>query len=275
MSTTKNGALLTQAHRTTQAKRGQSIAVLALGLWLKTVKPNDLEATTTIWMRKLIQAIFDGRDRSAQSTRIYYTAFRKLEVPEAPRFTIPATPELLVEQVETSLRVTGPIAYQRRVSRIKELDDLDPRVEKALMDDAFRASAKTSSAAAVRLVLDGGRHTMREAAVNDHLALGWARVTQANPCYFCAMLASRGFDYGKHAFDDSNRLFDGAGKAKVHDSCQCTMEPSFSNKSELPEHSAQWESLWADVTGDVFGVEKARKFRAAYEGRDYKTRSKR
>jgi hypothetical protein len=275
VSTTKAGATLTQAHRVAQARHGAQIAALALALWLRTVKTDNLEETTTTWMEKLITAIFSTRNKSASTTRVYYTAFRQLEIPEVPRFTIPATPELLVERVETSLRVTGPIAYQKRIARIKELDDLDPRVEKALTDDAFRSAAKTSSAAAVRLVLDGGRETMHTAATEDRFALGWARVTQANPCYFCAMLASRGFDYGKHAFDDSNKLFDGAGKAKVHDSCQCTMEPSFSNKSALPDHSAEWEKIWADNTGDVFGEEKVRKFRAAYEGRKYKTRSKR
>ena len=277
MAVTTAAARLTEAHRTTQAKTGALVAYAAARLWMKTVKRDNLEESTTAWMRLVRALLLQQRKKSITTTRVYYPAFRKLEIPDAPMFKMPEIETISDEQIFTALRVTGPIAYQKAVKRVNDLKEHDapltPELEKALLDDAFESASKTSAAAAMRLTLDGGRDQMKEAARSDRLALGWARVTQANPCYFCAMLASRGFDYGKNAFTESNSLFVGAGKAKVHDGCQCTMEPSFSHDSELPGSGAEWEALWASSTGDVFGKEKMRKFRAAFEGREYKKRS--
>jgi hypothetical protein len=274
VSTTKAGATLTQAHRVAQNRRGSRIAKLVAGLWLRTIKPDNLEETTTAWMVQIVKWILSEHDNSGTTSRIYYSAYRQLEIPAAPRFEIPDTPELITDAVEASLRATGPAAYQRALKRIEELHP-DPAVEKMLKEKAFTTAAKTSAGSAMRHVLSGGRDVMREAASSDALALGWARVTQATPCYFCAMLASRGFTYGEKAFEKSNALFEGDGIAKVHDSCQCTMVPTFSRNDTPPDHSAEFEQLWKDVTGDVYGAEKVRKFRAAYEGRKYERRTKR
>lgn len=274
MSVTKGGATLTQAHRASQAKTGAIVAYAVAKFWLKTVKPDNLEETTSAWMRLVRALILQQRKKSISTTRIYYPAFRKLEIPDEPMFKMPEIDDISDEQIFTSLRVTGPVAFQKALKRVNELHDLDPDVEKALLNEAFESAAKTSAASAVKMTLNGGRDMMKEAATSDRRALGWARVTQAQPCYFCAMLASRGFDYGKDAFAKSDSLFVGEGKAKVHDGCQCTMEPSFSTDSELPAFAAEWSAIWADNTGDVFGKEKVRKFRAAFEGREYKKRSR-
>lgn len=274
MAVTQAGATLTQAHRTVQAKTGALVAYAVAKLWLKTVKQDNLEDTTAAWMKLVRALIIQQRRKSVTTTRAYYPAFRRLELPDEPMFKMPDIEDITDEQIFTALRVTGPIAYQKAVTRVNDLKThgapMTDEVEKALLDEAFQSAAKTSAASAMRLTLDGGRDQMTTAAKSDRRALGWARVTAADPCYFCAMLASRGFDYGKNAFAASDSLFVGEGKAKVHDGCRCTMEPSFSTDSELPAHSAEWESLWVANTGDVFGKEKVRKFRAAFEGRDYR-----
>lgn len=273
MAVTNGGATLTQAHRVTQAKTGALVAYAVAKLWITKVKQDDLEDSTATWMKLVRALILQQRKKSVTTTRIYYPAFRKLELPNEPMFRMPDIEPITDEQIFTSLRVTGPIAYQKAVKRVNELKShgmpIDDATEKALLNEAFESASKTAAASAMRLTLDGGREQMLEASRADKLALGWARVTQANPCFFCAMLASRGFDYGKDAFKESDNLFTGAGKAKVHDGCQCTMEPSFSHDAELPAHSAEWSAIWNDNTGDVFGKEKVRKFRAAYEGRKY------
>lgn len=77
-------------------------------------------------------------------------------------------------------------------------------------------------------------------------AIGWARVTDSNPCYFCAILASKGAFYlSEDAFKHTNAKYTGKGTAKVHDRCMCTMRPVFSRSDSMDERAkfflAQWE----------------------------------
>lgn len=271
MATNVFASGLTDAHRAAQARRGAFLAYAIARLWERTVKPANLEETTAAFMRLAIALIKRERKTSVGLTRTYYPAFRALELPNAPAFELPPAPELIQEAVETSLRVTGPIAYQKKVAKVQELD-MTPELERALLQEAFSSAGKTTAAAAVRHALDGGRDQMRAAGKEDAKAIGWARVTQANPCYFCAMLASRGFVYGERSFEDSDAMFTGSGVAKVHDACQCTMEPTFKRGGDLPGRGADFEQLWIQATEmSTGGPKQDRKaFRALVEGREYR-----
>jgi hypothetical protein len=276
MATTTQGAALTEAHRAEQATRAAFVAAAGLRLWNRTIKPDQLERTVAVWMRLMLALIQREHERSYKLTKAYYPEFRRIELPGGPAFKFPAEQKLNKEQVFTSLRVTGPIALQKKLTEIERLDLTEP-LERALVDEAMESAARTSSAAAVRHTLSGGRDLMREVARTDKAALGWARVTQDNPCYFCAMLASRGFVYGEDAFEDSDALFTGGGRAKVHDGCQCTMEPTFKRGSAMPGRGEEFSELWAEVTAEhgVGGREAIRAFRAAIEGREFKPRRRR
>jgi len=270
MATVVEAAALTEAHRAEQATRAAFVAAAGLKLWNRTVKPEQLERTVAVWMKLMLALIQREHDKSYSLTKAYYPAFRRLELPNGPKFVIPAPGKIDVEQVTTSLRVTGPIALQKKLVEVKHLE-MSPELEKAFVDDAMESAAKTSAASAVRHSLAGGRDLMRDVAGSDKAALGWARVTQDNPCYFCAMLASRGFVYGADAFEDSDALFTGGGRAKVHDGCQCTMEPTFKRGSKMPGRGEDFEQLWAEVTAKygVGGKQAIKAFRAAIEDRPY------
>lgn len=276
MSISPVAAELTNAHRAAQARRGALLAYAIARLWTRTVKPANLEETTTAFMRLAVALIGRERKKSIQLTRAYYPRFRELEIPDAPKFELPEIPELDVPKIETSLRVTGPIAYQKKVAAAKQLD-LTPELERAFLDEAFATAAQTTSAAAVRHTLDGGRDQMRAAADADQKVIGWARVTRDAPCFFCAMLASRGPVYGDKVFADSNSLFTGAGTAKVHDACQCTMEPAYSRKGDWPGRGRDFEALWIQASTMSTGGprEDMKAFRALVEGREYRPRRRR
>lgn len=275
MATTVQGAALTEAHRAEQAARAAFVAAASIKLWNRTVKPEQLERTVAVWMQLMLALIQREHTKSYSLTKAYYPTFRSVELPGASKITIPAEPKINRDQVFTSLRVTGPIALQKKLTEVKHLE-MSPELEKSFIDEAMDSAAKTSAAAAVRQSLAGGRDLMRDVAGSDKTALGWARVTQANPCYFCAMLASRGFVYGADAFEDSDRLFTGGGRAKVHDGCQCTMEPTFKRGSKMPGRGEEFSDLWAQVTSEhgVGGSEAIRAFRAAIEGREFKKRGR-
>jgi hypothetical protein len=275
MATTIEGAALTDAHRAAQAVRAAFVAAAGIKLWNRTIKPDQLERTVAVWMQLMLALIKREHSTSYALTKNYYPEFRKLELPGGPKFSLPPEPKLNKDQVFTSLRVTGPIALQKKLTEVKHLE-MSPELEKAFVDEAMDSAAKTSSAAAVRQALAGGRDLMREVSQSDKAALGWARVTQDNPCYFCAMLASRGFVYGEDAFTDSDALFTGGGRAKVHDGCQCTMEPTFKRGSDFPGRGEEFSELWAEVTAKygVGGKEAVRAFRAAIEDRPFKRRGR-
>jgi hypothetical protein len=85
-------------------------------------------------------------------------------------------------------------------------------------------------AAAVRMVgsaqylaLEGGRSVINRSVDADEMATGWSRVTDADPCAWCAMLASRGPVYksAKTAGDPRQ------GGNRYHDACACQAWPAF------------------------------------------------
>lgn len=298
MSVNPIAAGLTEAHRSAQAKRGAFMAYAIAALWARTVRQDNFAETTERFLQLALALIRRERPKSVALTRAYYPQFRALEVPDAPRFELPDAPPLSLPAVETSLRVTGPIAFAKKMARLEELkigdrlapepfEDEDgnlveatkiitPEFERAWRDEAFESAGRTAAASAVRHTLDGGRDLMREAAQEDRLAIGWARVTRDDPCYFCAMLASRGPLYGEKVFTDSDAKFTGSGIAKVHDACQCTMEPSYSRKSDWPGRGRDFEALWIQATqlSDGGPKEDRRAFRALVEGREYRSRRK-
>lgn len=101
--------------------------------------------------------------------------------------------------------------------------------------------------------------------------VGFARVTDSNPCYFCALLASQGaVYYSGESFSETNskvrevkwtsagdkgakRAFLGDGIAKVHDHCRCTLRPVFRAEDSRDERAeyflAQWEKHSAGRSG--------------------------
>lgn len=270
MSVNPFAATLTETHRAAQARRGAFVAYAISALWLRTVRQDNFAETTEKFVQLALLLIGRERKKSVQLTRTYYPQFRQLELPGTPKFELPPAPEIDVARIETSLRVTGPVAYQKKLDKINQLD-MTPELERALLQDALETAGDTVAGSAVRHTLNGGRDQMRDIAHADPKVIGWARVTRDAPCFFCAMLASRGPVYGQKVFEASNSLFSGAGTAKVHDSCQCTMEPAYARGGAWPGRGRDFEALWNQATTMSAGGprEDMRAFRALIEGRKY------
>lgn len=140
-----------------------------------------------------------------------------------------------------------------------------PGPEEELMHNAL----VRSSSAAVRQALKGGRGVTNEVMRKDRKVIGFARVTDANPCAFCALLASRGAVYGKGAFarSDAKRESDRSNPkttwaknpeaardvpdgwtnvAKVHNNCKCQLRPVYSNESVWDAAAKHFLKLWDD-----------------------------
>ena len=123
-------------------------------------------------------------------------------------------------------------------------------------DEVMRAALNRSSGAAVRQALNGGRGVTDRIMREDRKVRGFARVTDANPCPFCALLASRGAVFGKGSFIDSDKNWklneeaardvpDGwTNVAKVHNNCRCQLRPVYSTESLWDAGARHYLEVW-------------------------------
>jgi hypothetical protein len=167
------------------------------------------------------------------------------------------------EQVRTSLMVVGPGDYLNKARDIRRLEGVGEQQQQALLAEAKQVTTKKIAASVARHVQNGGRQTLIDASKKDTKSLGYVRVTKDKPCFFCAMLASRGLVYAKDSFDASDARFTGDGTAKVHDSCQCGIKPVYTRKDPLVEDSKVYTDLWS--RWGAGGGDAALRFRRGYE----------
>jgi hypothetical protein len=120
------------------------------------------------------------------------------------------------------------------------------------------AAQVNTSGAAVRQSLKGARNVTSQILKFDRKVLGYARFTDANPCHFCALLASRGAVYGRHSFVDSDAGFTANKQAvevppefirisKVHNNCRCTLRPVYSKATEFDSDAKFYRQQWKTV----------------------------
>lgn len=135
--------------------------------------------------------------------------------------------ESAAQEAETVLDALGPgrldkvaQAVEKEMNRRDREEPLTAR-EAAEELDAARDKAGAAQAAAVsRMVENAGRGAVFDAIQADGKALGWVRVSDGDPCAFCAMLLSRGAVYksAESAYGDGDLY---------HDNCQCVAVPVF------------------------------------------------
>lgn len=245
MAATAEAARLTEAHRLAQARVSNQVIARILAAW-PLLDPLDIDATVDRWLAVSLPIVRQGRRTSARLAANYLSAFRTLEVGvDTARFTPVLAEDLVVEQVTTSLMVTGPVALRRGVARRRPLAEL------------LNTARSATGAAAMRHTLNGGRDTITATVQADGRALGWARATSGKPCAFCAMLASRGPAYKS----------EGTADFQPHDSCHCQPEPVYRRDADWPAGSKQYRRLWDEHAAGLSGPDALNAFRRALSAR--------
>ena len=159
---------------------------------------------------------------SAAAAASYYEAFRQAaQAAGVPATVLSATvPDGVVE---TSLYVTARDALRSALTA--------GQTATQARETAFvRASGAVS-----RHIIDGGRQTIMDSVAADKEAVGWARVTDGNPCYFCLTLASRGAVYKSEQTADF----------KAHDHCGCVAMPVF--KGTVIPGLDRWKQIYNEA----------------------------
>ena len=256
---------LTQAFKAQENREAAKIAAIVALTYQQRV---NVENPSTIerWLTLVVSKLISSNDSGARRAAAYFQAARALEVPDAPRFSAAASIGTVDEGVRESLLTVGPYAVTNKVNKAREAG-VKPAEIQVIKQRANREAVRSLAASTIRHAQSGSRQTIDDNARQDRTALGWIRVTKASPCYFCALLASRGVQwrpYSEGAFDESNARFSGDGNAKVHDECGCAMKPVWSDNDPLLEKSESFLDMW-QTWGNGTSMEAVRNFRVGYE----------
>lgn len=146
-------------------------------------------------------------------------------------------------------------------------------------DDLMQNGRTNSAGAGVRHAMNGGRNAVNNIVQMDRKVIGYARVTDSDPCYWCALLASRGADYGKTSFVGANKKFtanknartdlpDSWTPARTHDHCRCFLRPVYAKSQSMDDEAQNYRDQWDDTTKKWFWLsnkDQIEKFRETYK----------
>ena len=262
---TSEAAALTEAYRVAANRRAAQVSAFVLTYWRTRVNVEDPRSVQR-WLDLMVPRIMQEYRLGGRLGQTFYDEVRRLEVPGAPAFTALPPKGVLEGAIRASLAITGPRAVMAKVDKADKMGMSDAS-RAMVLRKAMQDAQTTILGATVRHSLAGGRDVIQRSSGADPVALGWVRVTKADPCYFCAMLASRGLEtYGEDSFADSDPRFQGPGDAKVHDHCGCSMKPVYDRADEALTRSAEFERMWREYSkGSSAAAIKS--FRQGYEGR--------
>lgn len=211
MALTDEGRALTEAHRRQQLAVAARSARVSRSLWSR-LRVSNLNASQGAWVAAQVAALEVGFAESQALAAEYVAQYRVAEgVVAAGAFVAPKFPKAEMSQ---AMLVAGPIRVKNLIGK------------GASADGAHTQAFNKFSGIVRRQVLSGGRMAIDATTDADQRAIGWRRVTDGNPCTFCAMLASRGPVYqSKTAQGDTLRPARGGGeKLLYHGHCGCTAE---------------------------------------------------
>jgi hypothetical protein len=201
MASTAEGRELTQAHQAAQIQVGARAESEAFALWDR-LDINDLDGSLPYWLASTTIAVNRRMRDSQQLAATYLDEYRIAELGAATAIVLAAP-----DETARALRLAGP-------ARVKRLIGAGMGAA-----EAYNAALTKFGGIVRRQTMMGGRLTVARTAGHDRRAVGWRRVTDGNPCAFCAMLASRGPVYKDAASADG---------IQYHAHCGCTAEPAYS-----------------------------------------------
>ena len=206
---------------------------------LRSADPSDIDAWFVKHERDIVEMIHDGWKANRSLAAIYlrdHAAANKT-------FTTVHQAFFNRDQVRNSVMVTGPIRFKQAVA-----NGGTPETALKLMREAV-------GGAAYRHTANGSRDTVMDTVKRSRTIRGYRRVSDGNPCAFCAMLISRGAVYQKET-----------ASFQAHDKDGCMPAPEYRPPGTYKEtgEAARLFQLWKDSGAqDLTGKAALAAFRAA------------
>jgi hypothetical protein len=218
-----------------------------LAIW-QQLNLRDIRSSWPAIRTALAALIRDRYGMSASQAQAYYGQARKAAgIPGLPPvISVPPPPEPLIR---ATLDSAGPYSLLGRIKEGQPLAQADENTGVQL------------SGAASRLIQNGARQVILQSVAADDKAVGWRRVTAANPCAWCAMLASRFVLYKTET----------SASFEAHNHCQCQAQAVFSKTDAEALRDNDLYRQWREVTKGYGGKDALRVWRRywdAKQGRD-------
>ncbi|NUP15384.1 MAG: hypothetical protein HOZ81_04630 [Streptomyces sp.] len=220
-----------------------------LRVWRELMNPAKVDASWLAVRAALVPIVRQAREQSATLARAAYMDARRAEGVSDGDFDPEGPLHLAIDRLESSLDVTGPVEFKKAIA-------------------AGKSPQQAMDAAAVRMVgstqylaLEGGRSVMQQSIEADERATGYARVTDNDPCHWCAMLASRGPVYKSAQTAGDPRQ----GGDRYHDHCGCVAYPSFSLNEPFVGIAEKLYDDWLRVTRGTGGRNAVNAWRRWWE----------
>lgn len=221
MAATDTGRALTEQHRRAQLQIRAKALQDYTRLW--PVWEGDEDSFIKLVLAAIV--LVKGYQLiSSQTAGNYFQSFRIAEDAKGDALTKLADP-VDEDKIRAALFATGQNAVKRSL-------------ESGKSPEHARGVALTRTSGAVTTqVLNGGRETLLGSVRDDKSALGWSRVTDGDPCSFCALLAGRGPVYKSEKTADF----------QAHGDCGCNAEPVYSRDAEWPGRAREFHDLYNEA----------------------------
>jgi len=171
---------------------------------------SNIDASRAAWNDRMVGVVAKYHKVSQIQATTYLTNYWDVERPAGAGTIV--TPRLEVAVTQGVLDATGPQALKRSIGK-----GLPPV-------SALQQVSRSISMETRKMILAGGRGVVRESGKADRRAIGVRRVSDGDPCTFCAMLVSRGPAYTSEAA----ALAKGNGDP-YHKGCGCSVEIIYSD----------------------------------------------
>ncbi|AEK09932.1 head maturation protease [Mycobacterium phage Rey] len=328
-------AYRTLQHRDDQESIAAWMTKKIVPLW-DLVDFNELDKTTIVWAEAVLPHIKTAYLQSQRTAAVWAEDVRyasqaleppmPMEIPDVERPE--GVPEVRFSKQFVPSSLTDPL-FQQAVEALpdnvidmqdwQEIATFDPfpagdvatslvvkgnyEIKKQMPGpepELMRSGLSNSTGAAVRQAMNGGRNVTGNVLKFDRKVIGYARVTDGNPCFYCALLASRGAVFTKDSFNKGGRKrFDGvltksdkdflppkdgpelpekfSNVAKVHDYCRCQLRPVYANEATFARRNGEahrdeeaqfYFDQWEQVTRDYYWLsnqEQILKFKEQYQ----------
>lgn len=247
MASTERGRRLTEEHRQDQVDLGLSLRKWIMALFRRRIEYERIDESAVAFAREAAPKVLQFRNASRMLSLDYLDAFQLVETGDRRP----------VGQTDDDLSAVDVVRELANAAR----GAMKATVKKGYAPgDTVDAGESAVAGRAARIAGDGGRRQIEGYVERGRGPVGYARVVDADPCAFCAMLASRGVSYtgllddgaGLYRTDSfvaSNARFSGGGRFKVHDNCDCTLEPVYKvdGKVRLPGNGDELAREWARI----------------------------